>query len=406
VSHESPTAVADLLLLAVARASAEGLQITATRGGKHLVTLEQMRGEGACLELNSTLADAVIARLALLASLDFTARDERMGRIKLAVGESKHEMLLSVTPGEGRLSAYLRPVRGYATASAQTSSVHHTPTRIGDYRVLGELGRGALGVVLSAEHVLLGKTVAIKLWSLPNTETSVANAALLREARAASATRHPGVVDVYDVLRMPDGRVAVVMELLEGETLAARITQLGALEVHEAVRIARAVADTLDATHASGVIHRDLKPENVFVLPDGRIKVVDFGAAVNAARESDAPSTLGTPWYLAPEQALGKAPDRRSDIYSLGCVLFEMLSAKCPFDGPDPRVVIAKHLEQPAPTVQSPRGPLPEALERLVARTLAKEPDHRHQSARELIAELDVISGALSRTGWRKWLAV
>ena len=162
----------------------------------------------------------------------------------------------------------------------------------------------------------------------------------------------------------------------------------------------------LDATHSAGIVHRDLKPENVFLLPDGRVKVLDFGAALSSARPDEKAGTLGTPWYMAPEQAYGNPPDRRSDLYSLGCVLFEMLTGNCPYDASDPRAVIAKHIEEPMPTPESPLGPLPEALERTVMRALAKYPEQRHQDARELARELDAVLAAMARPGWRRWLAL
>jgi serine/threonine protein kinase len=406
VGRLTPTAVSDALLYALACTDAEALHITPGKGEMHVVVLDFSRGSVVCLELESAVADAVVARLALLAGLDFTARDERFGSFQTRCQGLLHSVSLSVRPGDGHLGAYLRRLVPQATIAVRSSALAKTPDTIGDYRILEELGRGALGVVLRAEHRLLKKPAAIKLWSLPNTQTAKANAALLREARAASATRHPGVVDVYDILRLPDGRIAMVMELLDGETLAARIARVGALDPGEAVRIARAIADVLEATHAAGIIHRDLKPENVFILPDTRIKVLDFGAALSDSRPNEKAGTLGTPWYMAPEQAMGNPPDRRSDIYSLGCVLFEMLTGNCPYDATDGRVVMAKHLEDPVPTPESPSGPLPEALERSVMRALAKQPDQRHQTAAELARELVHAGATMARPGWRKWLAL
>lgn len=402
----SPSAIADALLFSVVRTQAEALQIAPTRGGVHVVTLDHPRGMVTCLELKSLQADAVVARLALIGGLDFTARDERFANLEVELDGKRHPVTLSIRSGQGHLEAYIRRAMPQAVSETRRYGVQTPPEWIGDYRILDELGRGALGVVYRAEHRLLKKTAAIKLWSLPNTQTAKANAALLREARAAAATRHGGVVDVYDILRLPDGRIAMVMELLEGETLSARIARTGALEPTECIQIARAIADVLAATHNAGIVHRDLKPENVFLLPDGRVKVLDFGAALSATRPDEKAGTLGTPWYMAPEQAMGNPPDRRSDLYSLGCVLFEMLTGNCPYDAPDPRAVIAKHIEEPIPTPESPLGPLPEALERSVMRALAKYPEQRPQDAREFAAELDAILAALARPGWRRWLAL
>jgi serine/threonine protein kinase len=396
----------DALLYAIVRTDAEAIQLAPARGTTHTLVLDYPRGSVVCMDLESTIADAVVARFAMLAGVDFTARDERFGQFRARVLGVAHRFQLNVRPGEGHLSLYLRRVINDAPIEVRSTPSTRTPDSVGDYKILEELGRGALGVVLRAEHKLLKRPAAIKLWSLPNTQTSKANAALLREARAASATRHPGVVDVYDILRLQDGRIAMVMEMIDGETLANRIARFGALEPGEAVRIARAAADVLDATHAAGIIHRDLKPENIFILPDGRIKVVDFGAALSDSRPNEKAGTLGTPWYMAPEQALGHAPDRRSDIYSLGCVLFEMVTGRCPFDAADGRVVMAKHIEDPVPIAESPTGPIPEALERSITRALSKQPDQRQQTAMEFARELDAVAAAMSRPGWRKWLAL
>ena len=406
MSRLTPTAVSDALLYTLARTDAEALHITPTRGETHVVVLDFARGSVVCLELEASVADAVVARLALIAGLDFTARDERFGSFQTRCQGTLHSLSLSVRAGDGHLAAYVRRLVPQATIAVRSSAMTKTPETIGDYRILEELGRGALGVVLRAEHRLLKKPAAIKLWSLPNTQTAKANAALLREARAASATRHPGVVDVYDILRMPDGRIAMVMELLDGETLAARIARGGALDPGESVRVARRITEVLEATHAAGIVHRDLKPENVFLLPDNRVKVLDFGAALSDSRPNEKAGTLGTPWYMAPEQAMGNPPDRRSDIYSLGCVLFEMLTGNCPYDATDGRVVMAKHLEDPVPTPECPSGPLPEALERTVMRALAKQPDQRHQTAAEFGRELGQAEATMARPGWRKWLAL
>jgi serine/threonine protein kinase len=406
VSRLTPTAVSDALLLALVRTDAEALQLTPARGEMHVAVLEFARGSVVCLELDSAVADAVIARFALMASLDFTARDERYGAFQVRCEGSLHHLSLSIRPGDGHLGVYVRRVVAQTAIAVRSTASAKTPETIGDYRIIEELGRGALGVVLRAEHRLLKKPAAIKLWSLPNTQTAKANAALLREARAASATRHPGVVDVYDILRLPDGRIAMVMELLEGESLGAKIARVGAFDPAEAVRVARSIAEVLEATHAAGIIHRDLKPENVFLLPDGRIKVLDFGAALSDSKPNEKAGTLGTPWYMAPEQAMGNPPDRRSDVYSLGCVLFEMITGNCPFDATDGRVVMAKHIEDPVPTPESPSGPLPDGLERAVMRSLAKHPDQRQQSAAELARELAQAGVTMTRPGWRKWLAL
>ncbi len=402
----TPSAVADALLLGLLRSDAEAFHIAKSQGPKHTVTFDFERGAMTCLELPSALGDAVIARLALVGTLDFTASDERFGILHVDDARGTHRVTLSVRSQAGHLAAYVRRMEPQAEQATHRRGRQASERldHIGDYVLLEEIGRGGAGTVFRAEHRLLKKQAAIKLWNLPNTAME-GNAALLREARAANAMRHPGIVDVYDLLRLPDGRVAMVMELLQGETLAKHIQRAGALHPVEALRLARAIAEIFQATHAAGIVHRDLKPDNVFVLSDARIKVLDFGAASNVLVPEEASNTLGTPSYMAPEQALGQRPDRRSDIYSLGCVLFEMLTGNCPYQDRDPRAVMIQHIQAPIPTPVSPFGPLPEVLERSVLRALAKEPERRHQSIVELSQELELADAALSRHGWRKWLA-
>jgi serine/threonine protein kinase len=397
-----PRLMADLLLFSLLESDAELLELAPVHDERHMVSLTLSRGPLGCLELNSDLADAVAARLALIAGLDFTSGEDRHGRIALELGGKSREVHVSLRARGGHLSVELRRP-GTMRAYQRTSSLEK-PASVADYVLLDELGRGALGVVYRAKHRLLGREAAVKIWSLPNTSLGRANAALLREARAAAATRHPGVVEVYDVLHLEDGRVAMVMELLHGETLAARIMRVNALTPGEALDVAVRVVEVMEATQAHGIVHRDIKPDNVFLTLDGRVKVLDFGAAMHEAHGDERPGTLGTPWYMAPEQAEGGKPDRRGDIYSFGCVLYEMLTGRCPFDHQDPRIVILRHREDPVPVPASPYGALPEALERTIQRALDKRPEGRQQSAAELLAELRAVMFAMQRPGFRKWL--
>ena len=281
--------------------------------------------------------------------------------------------------------------------------------QVGNYVVERELGAGGMGTVYEAVHPLLGRKVAIKVLHDEQAADAETVARFFQEAKAAAEVGHEHIIEVIDFGEAAVGTWKVVylmMELLDGESLGAKIARVGAFDPTEAVRVARAIADVLEATHAAGIIHRDLKPENVFLLADGRIKVLDFGAALSDNKPNEKAGTLGTPWYMAPEQAMGNPPDRRSDIYSLGCVLFEMITGNCPFDASDGRVVMAKHIEDPVPTPESPTGPLPEGLERAIMRSLAKHPDQRQQTAAEFGRELSQAGAAMTRPGWRKWLAL
>jgi serine/threonine-protein kinase len=233
------------------------------------------------------------------------------------------------------------------------------------------------------------------------------SARFVREARAASRVHHPGIVDVIDFGSLPDGRAFLVMERIDGETLEQIIDGSGAMDPARAVTIARRIATALDAAHGAGVVHRDLKPSNVFVLADDAIKLADFGAAKmidsTSPAETQKGQIFGTPYYMSPEHARGLATDRRTDVYSLGCVLYEMLTGTVPFDGPTVMDILTKHIMEPLSPMQT-MVPIPDVLERTVSRALAKRVEERYQTAAEMGADLDRAAAALGRTGWRRWL--
>jgi serine/threonine-protein kinase len=228
---------------------------------------------------------------------------------------------------------------------------------VGSYVIRRVLGEGGMGRVYLAEHQLIGKRAAIKVL-LPqySSQAEIVNR-FFNEARASSMLKHPGVIDVYDFGRLPDGSAYLMMEFLEGQSLAARL-RAGSLALELALDIARQVALALGAAHAHGIVHRDLKPDNVFLVPDTelragvRTKVLDFGIAKltddqggGGAGATRTGAIIGTPTYMSPEQCRGAGKvDHRSDVYSLGCMLFEMLSGRPPFVAEGPGEVIAAHL--------------------------------------------------------------
>src|SRR3954469_23404027 len=215
----------------------------------------------------------------------------------------------------------------------------------GNYRVSELIGEGGMGVVYLAEHPGIGRRAAIKILRPGLTDNAELTKRFFNEARAANAIRHAGIVEVLDCGTLPSGTAYIVMELLEGENLAARLRKAGQLPVADARRVAAQTASALAAAHAAGIVHRDLKPDNLYLVPDERdaslemVKVLDFGIAKlgqDAGRTSSVRtrtgSVMGTPAYMSPEQCRGtREIDPRTDIYALGVILFEMLCGRPPF---------------------------------------------------------------------------
>jgi serine/threonine protein kinase len=267
--------------------------------------------------------------------------------------------------------------------------------RIGSYVVRGILGQGGMGTVYLAEHTVIGKKVAIKVLKrdLAGHDTLVAR--FINEARANAVVGHPGIVDVFDVGTLPSGVPYLVMEYLQGESLAQRIAKVGQLPIKQAANIAWETASAVGAAHAKGIVHRDLKPENLFLARDPsapeveKVKVLDFGIAKLHANptkiSTQTGAVMGTPVYMSPEQCRGARDevDHRTDIYSLGIILYEMLVGKPPFQGEAFGDLLLRHMtEAPAP-VSAANSQVPDFLEEVVMRALAKRREDRFSSMRE-----------------------
>jgi eukaryotic-like serine/threonine-protein kinase len=263
----------------------------------------------------------------------------------------------------------------------------------GRYRVENELGRGGMAKVYRGQDTVLGRTVAIKILAPQYAEDQGFVQRFRREAQAAARISNQTIVSVFDT-GSDDGVHFIVMEYVEGRTLADYLTGGGRIMPARAIDIAIDVARALEAAHAQGVIHRDIKPGNIMLDGQGDVKVTDFGIArVTATAETVAQTAavLGTASYLSPEQAQGQPVDIRSDIYSLGCVLFEMVTGRPPFPGDSPVAVASKHvLEQPTPPSQINQDVSPD-LDAVILRALAKNPANRYQSATEMREDLERV---------------
>lgn len=272
---------------------------------------------------------------------------------------------------------------------------------LGSYRITEELSSGGVGTVYRAHHELLGRSAAVKVLHA----TAAPHDAIGRfftEARAASAIRHPGIVEVLDFGYAADGVAFLVMELLEGESLKAKIAR-GKLSEHTASHLARGIASALAAAHAKGIYHRDLKPDNVVVVAGDQPKLVDFGVAKLVDRDSGHTPTidgalLGTPSYMAPEQArAASAVDHRADLYSLGCILYEMVVGMPPFAGANTGELIAMHLFQEPVPPRARGAAISPRLEAVIVRLLQKAPEARFASADDVVTALAPEPASSSR---------
>jgi serine/threonine-protein kinase len=315
-------------------------------------------------------------------------------------------------------------------------------TSIGNYRLDKILGRGGMGTVYCGEHVYIKKPVAVKVLHPQFARYTEAVNRFLREARAASSINHPNIVDVTDFGLLGDGLVYFVMEFLDGKSLEDVIEREGAVELHRAINIANQMALALEAAHDQGVIHRDLKPDNVMLLarpgrrdlvriatgdpsrPGGGmgglpgpsdqpvterertwdfVKLLDFGIAKvlipdELTAETVQGAVFGTPEYMSPEAARGEDVDHRADIYSLGVILFDMLTGRPPFEAQAANEVLQMQIHRPPPSPRefAPHREITEAAEKVILKAMQKDADRRYQSMGELRADLQHAYGSVA----------
>jgi eukaryotic-like serine/threonine-protein kinase len=269
----------------------------------------------------------------------------------------------------------------------------------GRYRILRKLGSGGMANVYLAEDEELGRRVAIKILNDRHASDESFVERFRREAKNAAGLSHPNIVSVYD-RGEAEGTYYIAMEYLEGRSLKERIVGEGALPIAAAIEVTRQILRALNFAHARGIVHRDIKPHNVLLAQDGpgdgepRFKVTDFGISrTTTSQMTEAGSIVGTAQYLSPEQARGAAVDQRSDIYSVGIVLYELLTGRLPFTGDTPLEIAMKHLSEIPKPPSELRPEIPADLDMVVLRALAKDPEDRYESAQEMERELARVAG-------------
>ena len=307
-------------------------------------------------------------------------------------------------------AAKATPAAEAAEAAAATAEAS-AEMLIGSYRITATLGEGGMGMVYAAQHKLLGRPAAIKVLRPQYSSHPQVVERFFNEARAAAAAKNPGIVEIYDFGHQDDGSAFIAMELLEGEDLEARLRRLHRVSLPQALLFTSQIASALAAAHGHGITHRDLKPANVFIVTDPqvvggeRIKLLDFGIAkvsmANAEGEVNqtrADAVMGTPSYMAPEQCRGSANvDGRADLYSAGCILFEMLCGRPPFIGATSVDIMSAHLRDQPPRPSEIEPSLGPELDALILSLLAKKPEERFQRAVDLERALHMLlSGDLA----------
>jgi eukaryotic-like serine/threonine-protein kinase len=303
--------------------------------------------------------------------------------------------------------------RQFADATTGNTGTPSQQPVIGMYHVEKAVGTGGMGTVYLGRHALLGRAAAIKVL-LPSLSRNIEVVErFFNEARALTRITDPGIVQIFDFGHLGDGRAFIVMEFLDGESMHTRLRRIRRFDVAVCLRLSRLMCKSLAAVHAKGIVHRDLKPDNIFIVGDAsapggeRTKIFDFGIAKQTEDATGIPKThagilMGTPMYMSPEQCRGTGDiDHRSDIYSIACVMFTMLTGRSPFGRRAPGELVMAHLREPAPLVSSFLTGVPAIVEDVLQRCLKKSPEERFQSMTELSHAVSVAEQILTRAPTR-----
>jgi tRNA A-37 threonylcarbamoyl transferase component Bud32 len=356
------------------------------------------------ISVEPEVARAAIARLSFIAELELATTRTVSATVPLRCAGKDREVVVTIRPGVAlRADLVALPIPQLRTAAKSG-----TPTvgeRIGNYVITERLGEGGMGTVYRVTHTVLERHYAMKILRPTVIERDPQAAQqFVREARLAARIRHPHIVDVFDFGYLADGRPYLVMELLDGQSLADLVDR-GALPPADVIALARQLASALAAAHDVGVIHADVTPANALVA-NNAVKLVDFGLARLRSDRGDIAEdfVLGTPAYISPEQLRGMPATEHSDQYGLGAVLFHLVNGVQPYYNENLRAMCLMHLNDPIPAVRSPLGALPAHLGEIVTRCLQKSPQARFPDMHAVLAALDDVEKVSKRRDWTRWL--
>ena len=383
-----PFALANVLLAMAVSRDVDGIEVVTEGAHCFIAVLRDGYVEPVGV-VPRDVGEITIVRLGLLAGATAQSGADFLGRVETRMGVEAGEVLVAVSTSPDGPLLELRRIAGGTSPWLPRSQTPAPPSRLGPYLLLEELGRGGAGIVHRAFHESLRREAAVKILYEHAMGRAESRARFLREARAASRVDHPGVVRVLDFGTSEDGRPYLVMERIEGPTLRTVLNDEGPFLPQRIQHIGAGIAAALQVAHRAGVTHCDIKPENIFLLPGDRTKVVDFGAAQLSGSEHRGMRIVGTPAYMAPELFWAEPASPASDLYALGCVLYQLATGRVPYDRVSFLDVAEAHRSAPLPPLDAE---VPEALADVIGQCLAKRPEDRPASARAVRAALRGIS--------------